>query len=202
MENIRRSNRPWSAGDSLLFERIVVAPSAIQVAASYAGTDKVEAAILKFSLATRYRHSLPGELASSLVGVTDRIGVKHFEEWSRRHGAFDWSVEKVDLKRENEGYRISFEVRADALPSLPVEIAIVAGGDTLRQWLVPSDGRDGRLMFTQEVTAYPKSIVVDPHHLLPDRNRQNNLHSFQFAPSRYNSNETLFPTFRRLIQGD
>ena len=202
MESIRKPNRPWSADDSLFYEAIVVAPSAIQVTANSAGADKVDAAILKSSLATRYRHSPPGELADSIAEGVGNSGKVHFKEWIRRPRTFDWSVEKVDLKRQSEGYQLSFDIRAHALPSMAVEVAIVAGGDTLRHLLVPSDTSDGRLTFTQKVADRPESIVIDPRHLLPDRNRQNNFHSFQFARSRYNSNESVFPTFRRLIQGD
>jgi hypothetical protein len=202
MENIRKPNRPWSPDDSSLYERIIVAPSAIQLAATFAGVDTVNKAITDLSLATRYRHGLAIEYIQALAEVTDSLVSRSLIQWQLRPRIFDWSLEDVDLKRNDSGFNLSFEVRTQSLATLPVEVAVIATGDTLRQVLFPESDAAGTLSFSKQVAVRPKTIIVDPRHVLPDRNRRNNIFSFDNALSRHSVKLTEYPTFRRLSQGE
>ena len=202
MENIRKPNRPWSTGDSLLYQQIVVAPSALQILASTIEVLAVNNALIGISLSARHRHVSDSEIIGSLNQATNQIAGEQMRAWQWPDMSFDWSIKDAKLVKESDSFIVSGILEAECLFALPVEVAVVTGKDTLVQIVTSDASNGGSTRFSLKLGSRPLAITADPHHRLPDRNRQNNRHLFQFGQSRQEEQIAEFPTFRRLMRGD
>ena len=122
--------------------------------------------------------------------------------WQWPDMSFDWSIKDAKLVKESDSFIVSGILEAECLFALPVEVAVVTGKDTLVQIVTSDASNGGSTRFSLKLGSRPLAITADPHHRLPDRNRQNNRHLFQFGQSRQEEQIAEFPTFRRLMRGD
>lgn len=202
MDNLRRPNRPLSSSDSTRFERLFVAPSALQLIAAGTSDEAVTSLLRRYSLASRHRHPTTSELVDLVATELGEKWRTRLAEFQGNRKSFDWSLEDVHFERSGSGFLVTVSVGAVALQDQPVEIAMIAGSDTVIAAHTPIFAGGKFAPFEQQISFLPSTIILDPGQRLPDRNRQNNIFQSNRVGLRYQKEGEEFPTFRRLVSGD
>ncbi len=202
METMRRPNRPFSPEDSIRFQQLFVAPSALQILAAGTSDDAVVSLLRRYSLDVRHRHARPNEFVDLIFKELGERWVTRIDEFRHYRQTYDWRVRAASFDKTDDGFVVRVDIDATALADIPVELALINGNDTVFVLYSPSGDQNTPEPFLQEIPFRPTKIILDPLHKLPDNNRQNNVYISGRASLRYQSTQVEFPTFKRLTRGD
>jgi len=100
-----------------------------------------------------------------------------FREWQQPDARLDYFIDGVEFRENDSGVEVRGRIVNKGNVFMPVELAfVVRPGDTLIDTLsyTAFDRETGEALFSVQLQHRPRMIVIDPHHFLPDVNRNNN----------------------------
>ena len=123
------------------------------------------------------RYPTMSDFESILAENTGRSYDWFFKQWQQPEARLNYYVDDVEFREDDSGVAIHGRVVNGGNVFMPVELAfVIHPGDTLIDTLSYEefDRETGEADFSVHLRHRPRIILVDPHHFLPDVNRNNN----------------------------
>jgi hypothetical protein len=92
--------------------------------------------------------------------VSGRDLTPFFDQWMRRVVVPDYVFERVEVRKEKEGFVTVVGVRNRGTGRMPVSVALETAGGTTTKEVTPDEGKEASITFTSQEE--PKALEIDP----------------------------------------
>ena len=128
----------------------------------------------------KYKHVDEAAFRGTAEEVSHRDLSTLFAQWLHDIDLYDYAVGRVKTRRADSSWVTRVEVKRKAPGRIPVEVAILAAGDTA---LGRTEGLAEREWVEIETKTRPREVLIDPRVRTHDWNMLNNRKRLGFSPS-------------------